>query len=83
VISAVLDTNVLASGFVRHKEDSPPVVILDLWREDKYKLFVSEHILTELANTFDGGYFRLRLSQLECNASLVFFGKKRLLFRSQ
>ncbi len=48
MIIAVVDTNVLASGFVSHDPDSPPVQVVDAWREHLYSLVVSEHILDEL-----------------------------------
>jgi len=70
VIRAVLDTNVLASGFASHGEGSPPVQILDSWRTRFYTLIVSEHLLIELARTLDDRYFRRRLTPEEIAADL-------------
>ena len=59
----VLDTNVLASGYVGFLHPgSIPGQILHLWRERVFELVVSDHILMELAHTFEEPYFRNRLS---------------------
>ena len=52
---AVLDTNVLAAGFVH--PDPPPGQLLQAWRESRYELIASQHILVELARTFQQPYF--------------------------
>ncbi len=62
MITAVLDTNVLASGFVASRKDSAPVLILDAWRNRAFTLVVSEPILAELAHTLVSPYFRRRLT---------------------
>ncbi|TAK37024.1 MAG: PIN domain-containing protein [Chloroflexota bacterium] len=49
MIAAVLDTNVLASGFVRRNPTSPVVQLLDAWHARLYTLVISEHIIAELA----------------------------------
>ena len=62
MIVAVLDTNVLASGFIgEDRSDSTPGELLRRWRAKAFTLVVSEHILTELADTFFTG----RLSPAE------------------
>jgi len=58
----VVDTNVLASGFVRSHPRAAPVQVLDAWRERVYTLALSEHILTELARTLEEPYFRRRMT---------------------
>lgn len=58
----MLDTNVLASGFVRVNPNAIPVQILDAWRADRFHLVVSPPILRELARTFGQPYFQQRLS---------------------
>lgn len=75
MIKAVLDTNVLASGFASHGQETAPVQILDAWRARFYTLIVSEHLLIELAGTFEDRYFRRRLTPTEIAADL------RLLYR--
>ncbi len=61
--TAVLDTNVLASGFVR--PEPPPGRLLAAWRAARFTLVVSEHILDELGRTFDEPYFRDHLTPEE------------------
>ncbi len=60
MISAVLDTNVLASGTVT--ASNPPGQILDRWLDGQFELVVSEHIIKELENTLNKPYFRKHLS---------------------
>ena len=63
MIIAVLDTNVLASGFIgEDKPDSTPGELVRRWRAKTFTLVVSEHILAELADTFTDPYFTRRLS---------------------
>lgn len=62
MIVAVLDTNVLASGFVRSNPNAPPVQLIDAWRGRTFTLVTSEPILAELAHTLARPYFRQRLS---------------------
>lgn len=71
MIKAVLDTNVLASGFVR--PEPPPGQVLAAWRAGLFTLVVSEHVLAELAATFGGSYFRRHLTprQRASNLALV------------
>lgn len=61
MIVAVLDANVLASGFVGHGETAP-VQVIDAWRAGSYTLAISEHLLSELAHTFEDPYFSRRLT---------------------
>ncbi len=62
MIIAVLDTNVLASGFVgEDKPESTPGELIRRWRSGSFILVTSEHILTELAGTFTDPYFIQRL----------------------
>lgn len=63
MIRAVLDTNVIVSGFaVRVPTPGIPARILDHWRSSAFELVVSQHILEEVARTFRKPYFRRRLS---------------------
>lgn len=62
MIAVVLDTNVLASGFVSQGSATPPAQLLDAWRAGAFTLVVSEHILMELAQTLQEPYFRRRLT---------------------
>ncbi|OGH29342.1 MAG: putative toxin-antitoxin system toxin component, PIN family [Candidatus Levybacteria bacterium RIFCSPHIGHO2_12_FULL_37_12] len=56
MISAVLDTNILASGAI--KPSSIPGQILKQWRDGKFELIISQHILSELEETLNKSYFR-------------------------
>lgn len=56
MISAVLDTNVLASGTV--SAYNAPGQILDAWRLGQFELITSEHIINELYRTFQKPYFQ-------------------------
>jgi putative PIN family toxin of toxin-antitoxin system len=69
VIPAVLDTNVLASGFLN--PEPTPGQLLAAWREGLYTLVISEHILTELARTFRRPYFSRRLSPAQQAANIT------------
>ena len=63
MIVAVLDTNVLASGFIgEDKPDSTPGELMRRWRAKSFTLVVSQHILAELTDTFTDPYFTRRLS---------------------
>jgi putative PIN family toxin of toxin-antitoxin system len=66
----VLDTNVLASGFVRTNPQSPPVQLLDAWRARLFTLVLSEHILAELEKTLAEPYFLTRLTPTQRSADL-------------
>jgi putative PIN family toxin of toxin-antitoxin system len=63
VITAVLDANVLASGFV-HPVPAPGQLIA-AWLAKRYTLAQSDHLLAELARTFARAYFTLRLTANE------------------
>ncbi|MCA9876778.1 MAG: PIN domain-containing protein [Thermomicrobiales bacterium] len=59
--SAVLDTNVLVSGFIgADNPASTPGELIRRWRAKAFELVVSEHILSELADTFTDPYFARR-----------------------
>lgn len=63
MIAAVLDTNVLVSGFVgEDKPASTPGELIRRWRAKAFELIVSEHILAELADTLSDPYLVRRLS---------------------
>lgn len=59
----VLDTNVLAPGFVGHASTS--VQLIHLWQAGAYELVVSEHLLGELTRTFANPYYRQRISDAQ------------------
>lgn len=71
MITAGLDANVLASGFVRANPNAAPTRLIDLWQAKGYELIVSQHIITEVENTFADPYFRQRMSDRRVFRSLA------------
>lgn len=72
MIVAVLDTNVLASGVAGiARPESIPGELLRRWRDNAYKLVLSEPILEELDRTLTNPYFRGRLSLVESTQALA------------
>ncbi len=70
MMRVVLDTNVLASGFT--SQAGTPGQILLLWTYGAFVLVVSEHILAELARTFEAPYFQRRLARAQATANITF-----------
>ena len=62
MITAVVDANVLASGFVRANPGAAPTVLINLWRAGSYELVVSPHVVSEVARTFEDRYFQARMT---------------------
>jgi len=60
VITAVLDTNILASGTVT--TSTPPGQILNAWRDGQFALVVSNYIIGELKSTLQKPYFQNHLN---------------------
>jgi putative PIN family toxin of toxin-antitoxin system len=60
VTRVVLDTNVLASGFAT--DASTTKSLIDRWQSGEFVLVISEHLLAELARTFEDSYYRGRMS---------------------
>ena len=68
MIRAVLDANVLAPGFLA--KTSTAARLLAHWYAGQFELVVSEHLLTELASTYDDHYFRMRISPSQIDRAL-------------
>ena len=68
MITAVLDANVLVSGFVAGRPDSAVALVLDAWRAGRYSLIISEHLLAEVIQTFADPYFAARLDPAQVTA---------------
>lgn len=77
MIRAVLDTTVLASAFVR--PEPAPGQLLQAWNDGRFTLILSEHILGELADTFDEPYFAHRLPPAQRAENLAQLRQKALL----
>jgi putative PIN family toxin of toxin-antitoxin system len=69
VIRAVLDTNVLVSGFAF--AGGVPDQVLRLWQAGRFQLVLSQHILTELRRTLDEPFFQSRISSDDVQRSLT------------
>lgn len=65
MISAVLDTNILASGTI--SAANAPGQILDAWHARKFELVTSAHIIDELTRTFKKPYFKNQLTNQAVN----------------
>lgn len=65
MIPAVLDANVLASGFVRANSAAPPVQLIDAWSRGAFTLIVSELLLDETERTLEKPYFAQRLTRAQ------------------
>ena len=63
MISAVLDTNILASGTVT--ASTPPGQVIDAWRNGQFILVTSKHILAELERTLQKPYFQTYLTKTQ------------------
>ena len=71
MITVIIDTNALATGFVRANPDAAPARLIDAWRARRFALALSEHTLTELERTFSRPYSRERLPRDEVAADLA------------
>lgn len=72
MIRAVLDVNVLASGVLGFLQPStPPGLLLRAWRAGRFRLIISEHILTNLWRALAKPYFQRRLTAAETYAFLA------------
>jgi putative PIN family toxin of toxin-antitoxin system len=70
VITAVVDTNILAAGFVRSNPNAAPALLLDTWLANALRLVVSDYILSELADVLTRPYFARRLSPAQAATNL-------------
>lgn len=61
MVSAAVDTNVLASGLASDDRQSPPVQIVRRWLRGEFDLVISVYILDELQRTLSKDYFRARM----------------------
>lgn len=78
VTTAVIDTNVLVSGFVRSKPDTAPPIIIDAWLSRRFILILSDHIRIELIRTFSKPYFQNRISPDRMNKIIRLFDTAKI-----
>ena len=69
MIRAVLDVNVLVSGFPAPA--GTPAILIERWLLREYELVLSEHILTGVARAWTNSYFRTRYSGDESQQALT------------
>jgi uncharacterized protein len=67
VITAVLDTNILASA-LRGYTHTYPGVLLRAWHAGHYQLLISDHIIDELRRTLANRYFSQFVNEREAAA---------------
>ena len=73
MIVAVLDTNVLVSGFPGRV--GAPATLIEAWRQGAYRVIVSEQILEELTETWQDPYWRARFSPSESAEAIALLGR--------
>lgn len=72
MIRAVLDTNVLVSGFVGFERGTAaPAQVLHLWLNRAFDLLLSEHVLDEVFRSFGKPYFRQRRTPEQVSQALT------------
>ena len=70
--TVVLDTNVLASGFLGYLIlGSSPGKVLRAWRDGRFTLIVSTDIVEELERTFQSSYFISHLTADDVRQALL------------
>jgi len=74
VTDAVLDTNALASAVIGEAVfESTPGELFRRWRNGRYELFLSEHILAEFVRTMTKPYYRARLTPAQIDRAVEAF----------
>jgi putative PIN family toxin of toxin-antitoxin system len=66
VIRALLDANVLASGFAGFRDrSSTPGEVVRRWQRRTFEVVVSEHLIAEVLGTLREAYFRRQVSSAQ------------------
>lgn len=76
MILAVLDANVLVSGFPG--QHGAPAALIATWRDGRFQMIVSEPILDELAKAWQQPYWRSRISPRDAGAALALLRSKAI-----
>lgn len=66
---AVLDVNVLVSGFPA--PGGTPAALIERWLQREYVLVLSEHVLAGVARAWANAYYRARYRQHEADRALA------------
>jgi predicted nucleic acid-binding protein len=69
VIHAVLDVNVLVSGFPA--STNAPALIINRWRAGQFQVAVSQHILAEVERAWSKTYWHTRFSPAQVDRALM------------
>jgi uncharacterized protein len=69
VIEAVLDANVIVSGFPAH--GGAPGEIIERWLAGEFHVIVSEHILASSERAWNSPWFRLRYPRQQADEALA------------
>lgn len=69
MIRAVLDANVLVSGFPA--ASGTLAVLIDLWRAERFRLVVSQHIIDEVSRAWTKPYWQTRFSPSQIARALA------------
>ncbi|MDO8497669.1 MAG: putative toxin-antitoxin system toxin component, PIN family [bacterium] len=78
MITATLDTNVLASGIVTYGKSTSPAQILRAWKSGEFQLVTSEHILEELKHTLETPYFKRYISSQQVAGTINLFQEEAI-----
>ncbi len=74
---ALVDTNVLVSGFKEHEtSSSPPAVIVRSWRRGEFILLTSDHVLSEFRRATAKSYFLKRTTPAFINSIINLIEKR-------
>ena len=68
MIAAVLDVNVIVSGFPARRGAAAEVI--DRWLTSEFRVIVSEHILNGVIRAWDNAWFRDRYARNEADRAL-------------
>jgi putative PIN family toxin of toxin-antitoxin system len=76
ILRVVLDANVLVSGILGGHRTTPPVQIVDAWREGVFELSISAEIIAEVQRTLGKVYFRSRLSNDQIDRAVALLRRR-------
>ena len=68
MIAAVLDVNVIVSGFPARR--GAPAEVIDRWLTSEFRVIMSEHILNGVIRAWDNPWFRDRYARNEADRAL-------------
>ncbi len=69
MIEALVDSNVILSGFLR--KSSPPGQVLQAWRQERFVMLTSEAILDEVRRNLGNDFFHEQMTRAEMDDNLA------------